>query len=105
MEKKRINVCRWEGNEFIIEIDGKPQGGTLTEDGSNAIKEWMLSLPDDLIKTTVYEIKDSIIKALDNLKSNILMKNYVSATEEVQNEYEHFSQSNPKVKRNERNKI
>jgi len=51
--EKRIKICRWEGNEFVICIDGKPQGGTLTEPRANSIAEWLLEVSDDLIKVNV----------------------------------------------------
>ena len=43
MEQHKFTMARWEGDEFIIEADGKPVGGTLTERRAEAILDWLLT--------------------------------------------------------------
>ena len=40
MEHK-FTKSRWEADEFIIEVDGKPVGETLTDRRADSILEWL----------------------------------------------------------------
>jgi len=39
----KVEMSRWEGDEFIIEIDGRPIGSTLTFERAKIIEEWLQS--------------------------------------------------------------
>ena len=41
MNKHTFTMSIWEGNEYVIEADGKPIGGALTKRSAEAILEWL----------------------------------------------------------------
>ena len=41
MEKHKFTMSIWEGNEYIIEMDGKPIGETLTKRRAESILLWL----------------------------------------------------------------
>ena len=47
----KITLERWEGNEFVICIEDKPQGETLSEGLGKSILSWLKSTK---LETTGY---------------------------------------------------
>ena len=41
MSKIKVTLDRWEGDEFIIVINGKPIGSTLTKGQGEIILRWL----------------------------------------------------------------
>lgn len=37
----KVELVRWEDDEFIIEIDGEPIGPTLTLETGRVVSEWL----------------------------------------------------------------
>lgn len=48
----KVELVRWEDDEFIIEIDGKPIGSTLMLGGGRVISEWLRDNSDKLMLVT-----------------------------------------------------
>lgn len=44
----RIRVERWDGDEFVVTVDGRPVGGTLHKPEATNIARWLASALSEL---------------------------------------------------------
>ncbi len=51
----KITLERWEADEFIVCVDDKPMGGTVTKSSGECIVNWLNVSYNELVKGRINE--------------------------------------------------